>query len=67
MSRYRVWSDECRRLFLGSCEDPLFLSVSEELCTRKPSRVQNMRAVWGPCRGLRRDEAARYIGISAIK
>ena len=40
---------------------------SDEVCTKTPSRVQNIRAVWGPCRGLRREEAARYIGISPTK
>jgi len=41
--------------------------VSDELCTKKPARVQNVRAAWDPCRGLRREQAARYIGISATK
>jgi len=41
--------------------------VSDELCTKKPSRVQNVRAGSDPCRGLRREQAARYIGISATK
>ena len=41
--------------------------LSDELCTKKASRVQDIRAAWGPYRGLRRDEAARYIGISPTK
>lgn len=51
----------------GVLQGPAVSIVSDELCTKKACRVQNIRAAWGPYRGLRRDEAARYIGISSTK